>query len=486
MRFVERWQMHRMTSPRPRHRLFWKLMLIFWGTLLVTILTNTSLTRLLAQQEFDRKLASEQIRELGQNAANIYETGGEKPLGRFLNRVNRERGIRALLLSEEGILLTPNSHGQRMLEQLADVSPLPFEALKPEHTVRPPHPGQPIEIPIKSDQGSQYRLILFSSKFTRDLIDPDQIKVIRLASTFIIIALASWLLSRHLARPMLALAKASRQMAQGDLSVRTRPDIGDRRDELGAMSDDFDHMAERIQTLVLSQQELFRNLSHEIRTPLTRQKLALELMRRQDPDNSLLDRLERSNEEIDQLTQQILDLTKLRNRVHNLKMEPIDLAALLRELISNNSLEAEHKDVQLMQSEEVSLSDARIAGDAALLYRAVENVLRNALKHTAKGSEIQIIAASNKRPGQPDAIALHIIDRGPGVPDKHLTEIFEPFFRVDSAHNKQLGGFGLGLAFAKEAIKKHGGEIQATNRKENGTGLVVTITLPLLENASNA
>ncbi len=467
-----------------RHRLFWKIMLIFWGTLFITIITNTTLTRYVAKQEFERRLESEQIHEIGQNAANLYESGGTQPLERFLNRIHRERGIKALLMNAEGAPLTHNAFAQRLMKQLRpNNGPLTW----PRHEPMPldpamrfefPGKGQPLHIPVESTQGSKYHLVIFRSPLSRELVNPEQIRGLRLISTFIVIALASWFLSRHLNRPILALSRASKQMANGNLSVRTRPDVGGRKDELGAMSDAFDHMAEKIQSLVTAQQQLFRNLSHEIRTPLTRQKLALELLRRQDPDNPMLARLESNNEEIEQLTQQILDLTKLQSPTVALQQERIALAELVSELVANNTLEAEHKQVHIKLTTPQTNSGNHLRGDPTLLYRAMENVLRNAIKH-APESSIVTLTTNLSATRSATATVLRITDEGPGVPESQLEAIFDPFFRVDSARNRSLGGFGLGLAFAREVIEKHGGHISAANRENGPSGLVVTITLPL-------
>ncbi len=120
---------------------------------------------------------------------------------------------------------------------------------------------------------------------------------------------------------------------------------------------------------------------------------------------------------------------------------------------------------------------AGLPGNEELLYRAIENVVRNAIRYTESGSEVEIQLKARSVRGQPQA-EIEVSDRGPGIPENQLNAIFRPFYRVDYARSPDTGGFGVGLAIAERAVRLHHGELSATNRK--GGGATIRITLPAL------
>jgi two-component system sensor histidine kinase CpxA len=123
-----------------------------------------------------------------------------------------------------------------------------------------------------------------------------------------------------------------------------------------------------------------------------------------------------------------------------------------------------------------------ITGNRELLYRAVENVLRNAIRYTEENSEVEIrLAAVSEEKTR--AAVLEISDRGPGIPEAELRSIFQPFYRVDRARSAETGGFGVGLAIAERAVKLHHGEMRAYNRAGGGT--TVRLQLPLIDGSDN-
>ncbi len=243
------------------------------------------------------------------------------------------------------------------------------------------------------------------------------------------------------------------------------------------LSEGFDQMAEKIQTLVHSQHQLFRDISHEIRTPLTRQQLALELAKRKYPEEELLSRIEKQSEEINRLIEQILSLSRLTETDSPLQKSLIHLPTMINELVSNNQIEAEHRGVRLLtQYNEPGSREITAHCDASLVYGALENILRNAIKHTKKDSSVTISLGTSAK-NRADAV-ITISDCGPGVPESDLDHLFTPFLRVDSARNRKLGGYGLGLAIARKAVERHGGSVQANNLTTPRTGLRLSLTLP--------
>jgi two-component system OmpR family sensor kinase len=244
--------------------------------------------------------------------------------------------------------------------------------------------------------------------------------------------------------------------------------MGRRRDEIADLGRDFDRMAQQLQTLVSAQTRLLHDLSHELRSPLARLHAAAGLLR-QDPDNlpRSLDRIEQETDRLDALVGEVLDLARLEGGTSPAPMARLDLAELVSSIVEDARFEAHAagRDVSF------HLHAAPIvSGRADLLHRAIENVVRNAVKYTPAGTGVDITLRATAA-----SATLTVDDHGPGVPSDELTRIFEPFYQTDSA--RRPDGFGLGLAIAQRAINLHGGSIRATNQSTGG--LRVEIELPL-------
>ena len=124
------------------------------------------------------------------------------------------------------------------------------------------------------------------------------------------------------------------------------------------------------------------------------------------------------------------------------------------------------------------MANSGFSGNEELLYRAIENVVRNAIRYTESGSEVEIRLKAGTARGQRQA-EIEVSDRGPGIPESQLNAIFRPFYRVDYARSPDTGGFGVGLAIADRAVRLHHGELSANNRKDGGA--TIRITLPALD-----
>jgi two-component system sensor histidine kinase CpxA len=289
-------------------------------------------------------------------------------------------------------------------------------------------------------------------------------------------------LARHLTSPVAKLRAATRELANGNLSVRVGPTLGRRRDELASLAADFDEMAEKIQLLLDRQRRLLGDISHELRSPLARLNVALELARQRSgvEATSALERIQREAEILNEMIGQLLALTRLESGAEEIKKVELDLASLVREVVKDADFEARarSRSVRLAATEPVM-----IEGVPNLIRRAIENVIRNAVHYTAERTEVEIklFTASEATPqsaGKPDNEHAVIIvrDHGPGVPDEALNEIFRPFYRVDEARDREAGGVGLGLAIAERAVRLHGGTVSAKNAPDGG--LIVTLALP--------
>jgi signal transduction histidine kinase len=282
--------------------------------------------------------------------------------------------------------------------------------------------------------------------------------------SLIFAALLAW----YFARPIRGLRTAFEALAGGALETRIGRSMGRRRDELADLGADFDCMADRLQGLMDGQRRLLHDVSHELRSPLARLQAAAGLMRQQ-PERAveLLERIERDTGRMDRLVGELLTLARLDAGVGDDRMESLDLDELLAGIAEDVGVEAEAQgvDVRLAPGDA-----ARVRGDADLLRRALENVLRNAVKHSPRGAAVEVC-------GRVDAevCCVAISDRGPGVAESELVSIFEPFYRGAGAA-RQGEGYGLGLAIAKSVMQRHRGTVAACNR--SGGGLVVSLCLP--------
>ncbi len=282
--------------------------------------------------------------------------------------------------------------------------------------------------------------------------------------------LTTFVLVMLFTRPVIRLRKAARELAQGNLSARVHEASSEpgakHGDEFRALVHDFNHMAERLQSLVDAQRLLLRDVSHELRSPLARLSVALELSR-EDADARMtlhLDRIEKETARLNQLIGQLLTLSSM-EAVENIRtFEKVPLKSLLEEILPDAEYEAKQRNTSVLLD---AIVECNVEGRRELIYRAIENVIRNAIRYTAEGSEVEIQLHRTSDSSEVFAV-LEISDRGPGIPEEELDSIFRPFYRVDQARSTNTGGVGVGLAIADRAVKLHGGRIRAFNREGGG------------------
>lgn len=329
---------------------------------------------------------------------------------------------------------------------------------------------------IFTEDGRRYiRLFNYPSAlhFLRIFTDGPFIK--RLCVFMIAGFFLSYFLARHLSQPVRRLQLAARRLRAGDLSVR----VGSGRDlhysEIRNLAMDFDSMAERLEKLVETQRRLICDISHELRSPLTRLNLSLELARKRSGPEAQgdLDRIAMDSARLEQLIDQVLAFAKMENLPEDSLEETVNLGALLVAVTRDADLEAQAKGVVIKVDVQ---STAVLSASQELLRRALENVIRNAIRHTPSGSSIDICLARSDASGE---VLLQVRDYGSGAPEEHLDDLFRPFFRADDSRDRNTGGTGLGLAIASRAVRLHGGRIGAANAP--GGGLIVDIRLPLTD-----
>ena len=287
---------------------------------------------------------------------------------------------------------------------------------------------------------------------------------LRIGLAVVISGAICYLLSTLLTRRIKSLQLASRQLANGRLDTRlqVRQRGGDETDELAR---DFNSMAEQLQERIESQKRLLGDVSHELRSPLARLRIALALAQEQPQGTRThLARIERETERLEELIGQLLDSQGPDTALD----DHIDLVPLLQQLCSDAKFEgaAQSKRVTLA----TRLPEAIVASTGDLLHKCFENILRNALNHTPPDSDIEVRLAQTG-----DEYRVQVSDCGGGVPARELARIFEAFYRTDTARTRDTGGHGMGLAIARRAIGRHGGQIWAENTAQ---GLAVIVILP--------
>ncbi len=279
-----------------------------------------------------------------------------------------------------------------------------------------------------------------------------------------VVAVLCWVLAAYIGVPLRKLARTVERFGHGDLTARANFTRGD---EIGQMARAFDQMGERIETLLTAERRLLRDISHELRSPLARLSFAAELLRTADDREAAAARIRKEIARLTVLVGSLLDMTRAEGDPESRKFEPVALAGLLEGIAHDCRIEAEARQCRV----DLAAGPIEITGDPELLRRAIENVVRNAIRYAPEQSAIEINATAQR-----SSAVVTVRDRGPGVPEDSLARIFTPFYRVDQSRDSSTGGVGLGLAIASRAISLHHGRITAANEQP---GLRVTIELPL-------
>lgn len=417
------------------------------------------------------QLMSQTLSLYGQTAVEVFTRDGQAALENFTNRVERGAGVH-IFLFEEGTQILSGSQASPAIRDLAARS---SQSARVESD---PRDGS-VLLGLSLIGHGEHRYAIVGkwpprpqrtwSLFPRDF-------GLRLAVSLVIGGIICYGLAWHLTAPIRRLRRATRQLAAGNLSARVGAGPGRRRDEIADLGRDFDRMAERIEALVNAQQRLVRDISHELRSPLARLNVALELARR---DCSIkaggpLDRIEREAERLNELIAQLLTLTLLESGIERIEKSRVDLSLLVREIADDADFEARNADrsVRVTSSQEIVIS-----GFEELLRRAIDNILRNAVRYTAKSTEIEVALGRRKKSGGTFAL-ISVHDHGPGVPEAALLQLFQPFYRVTEARDRLTGGTGIGLAITERAVHLHGGTVTASNDPDGG--LIVEIYLPIV------
>lgn len=459
--------------------LFLKIFIIFWiaQSLIFVISTALIVRRHFEGPQATFELLNSTMQTDARVAVRAYETGGCDALRAYGTAISQ-------------LVDLQNANGKLVC---ADAS---FEGVEGTAAATGRLGGVDVgtryvwRLPVTSSSGANYtfllsrpRVVPHNPNLWHDLL---RFSFPQLPVAIAVGGLMTFVLVLLFTRPLARLRKAAGELATGKLTARVAwPAARSQffgRDEIHALMHDFNHMAERLESLVDAQKLLLRDVSHELRSPLSRLSVALELAR-EDADSAMsphLDRIERETERLNSLIGQLLTLSSMEalERMENFK--PVSLNRLIERMIPDAEYEARQRACSVVFRAD---AECRIMGNEELLYRAVENVVRNAIRYADSGTQVEIHLASSGADGEQRATMV-VNDRGPGIPEDQLDAIFRPFYRVDAARSPHTGGFGVGLAIAERAVRLHKGELSAANRE--GGGATIRMSFPALESQGDA
>ena len=275
---------------------------------------------------------------------------------------------------------------------------------------------------------------------------------------------------KRIMRPLNDLQKAVEQMTEGDYSTRVKVTS---KDEIGMLSEAFNHMAESIQQEDEKQKTFLATVSHELRTPISYIKGYSEAIQNQLLDGKereeALELIHREAIRMERLTNELLQL--VRKQKEEIEMLPIVLSETIRESVKLLEGQANKKNIRIVQNLD---ENCIVQGDEEKLKQIFINVIENAIRYSNENAKITVHSYQSDH-----RAIIEIQDEGIGIPEEDLPHITERFYRVNKARSRIDGGAGLGLSIVKQLVKQHDGALAI--KSVVGEGTLVTISLPLME-----
>ena len=438
-----------------RHSLFWKLAFLLVAFCLLMIWLSWSWGRYMEERnQFLSDDARGTLTRYAAEAEQAWQQGGRAGVDSFLQSMPQRESGWVGVISGDLQSLSSQEISDKDVQHLTFLRGLDWPIHKK---------GLPwMRVPFPENPSAGSLVIELPQRFV-----PGQYRVFwRVITNGVIPGLFTLLLCvglyRLLVVPLNNLREQANAWRADQLGVRLSSRTTNRQDELGELGRAFDHMSERLQSTVALQQQLLRDLSHELRTPLSRLRVASE------SEQSLAQLRERIGREVDgmqRLVDDTLQLAWLDTERAPLPDEAIQIQALWEMLTENACYESCWSMARLQCTVD---SSCWVRGNLNTLAQALENILRNAVRHSPIGG---VVTLGGRRDGE--FWHLWLEDEGGGVAETDLERIFLPFTRLDGSRPGN-GGFGLGLSIARNAVQRQGGEIWAQN---SGTGLRLNVRL---------
>lgn len=438
--------------------LFWRIFASFWLAIALVAGLSILLGRALNQ---DAWLLSQHpsVRDLAQQWTHTYEQDGASAAQALLENHKRRYRIDVQVLDENGHPLVKGTFPPRAAA---------FEA---RHRKQQHLPWRRLSTEYSSAQSSETYLFIYRIPYPEvtawqraSLLWP----LSALAIAVLVLTCFSLWLTLSITRPLNRLRGAVHDLGQTAYQKSSLAKLAGRRDELGVLAVDFNRMGERVQGLISSQRQLLRDVSHELRSPLARLRIALALTERASPaeQQKYWPRLSQECDRLEALISEILDLARI--DADSGATQPVSIATLLAKVCDDARIEAPQQLITIQVEPQLSLN-----GWPDLLQRAVENLLRNALRFNPAGQAIELAARR-----EAEQLIISVRDHGPGVAEEHLGRLGEPFYRAPGQANS---GHGLGLAIARRAAERHGGSLLLANHAQGGFS--ASLQLPLEHSA---
>lgn len=436
--------------------LFWRILASFWLAIALVAGLSVLLGHMLNQ---DAWILSRHpgVKGLAQAWVERYEKDGADAAQQMLEQRKRRYHIDIQVLNESGEAVVPGTLPRRALQfearQTDGDRQLPWRRLTAEYT--------------SPTSGETYLLIYriphpeLNSWHRDSLMWP----LSALGICLVVLTLFSLLVTLSITRPLSRLRGAVHDLGQTSYQQNSLAQLSGRRDEFGVLANDFNRMGARLQSLIGSQRQLLRDVSHELRSPLARLRIALALAERAEPAQreKLWPRLTRECDRLEALISEILALARV--DAEQSTAEPVQLLPLAEGVRKDALLSAPEQQVSIDISPTLQLQ-----GWPTMIERALDNLLRNAVRFNPAGQPIEVQARLHG-----ERISLSVRDHGPGVAEEYLAQLGEPFFR---APGQSAAGHGLGLAIARRAAERHGGGLQLANHAQGG--FIATLDLPLV------
>jgi two-component system sensor histidine kinase CpxA len=467
-------------------RLHVKIFLWFWLCLLIVSGTLVSLTELShSRADDDRRWQEKYTPRLdmwARQESGILRREGPAALARYVASFAMDPGVVNYIFDADGrevLGRTPPEPVLRLVNSMADwpsgsprvdaweriIAERVIDARGASHIVAVDYPSPSV---LNRSLFEFLSPDIYAQGLSRESIG-------RVAAVLLVTGILCFVLAHHIAQPIDRLRLAARNIANEQLQTRVHGSVIERKDELADLGRDFDRMAERIEYLVTAQRHLLADVSHALRSPLARLNVALGLARRRNgqatPEH--LDRIETEAERLNKLIGQLLTMARVDSGVDLERPTRFDLGSVVEEVSTDAEYEARHRQCAVAFDQ---CGACMVEGAREMLRGAVENVVRNAVRHTAERTRVEVSLQRRQAPGGSRAV-IRVRDHGPGVPETVVDRLFEPFSQVltDGLSNPERTG--LGLAITRRTFEVHGGTATAANAPDGG--FIVTLELPL-------
>lgn len=310
-----------------------------------------------------------------------------------------------------------------------------------------------------------------------------QFRIRSIIATGILILLSSictYFISRRALVPLRNLSRKINKIEAENLSESLEVPSTD--DEIALLTGSFNKMLSRLDDAFTVQKQFSASAAHELRTPLAVMQTNLEVFARKkfptvNEYQDVFRMIQEQTERLSHLSEVLLDMTGIQSIERS---DSISLAVLADEVCCDLISIAEQKDVELLQED----GDSTVTGSYLLLYRAVYNLVENAIKYNHPGGKVTIriiqkpyVLEQSLQSLSTDCAFVEISDTGIGISPEYQKKIFEPFFRVDKSRSRAMGGAGLGLALVSEIALQHGGQVKVLESGNKGS--TIALILPL-------